>query len=137
MQRMKRINFSKEQFRRPHLPFGVSSCREHAAWIIHISPELRCPCQQSKTSLSPPLLCHCRLFALIIVKKSASKTFCCENPGLCLLSSLMAFSSSLQQWGQSGSAQSAHRPESLSENKLQHTQKGCSPKAWAITVTSP
>lgn len=69
--------------------------------------------------------------------KSAPKSFCCKNPGLSLLSTLMTFSSYLQPWGQSGLALSAHRPENLPENKLKHTQKGRPPRLAHDVVPSP
>lgn len=78
-----------------------------------------------ETSLSPPLLCHSRLFVLITRKNLPQSLSEVKTTSLCLLFSLKAFSICPQWWGQSGSAQRIHHPQSLSE------KKGSSPRVWA------
>lgn len=83
-----------------------------------------------ETALSPPLLCHSRLFVLIMLKNLPQSLSEVKTPSLCLLSSLKAFSICPRWWGRYGSAQRIHHPQSLSENK------GSSPRVWALLVAA-
>lgn len=115
---------------------GVSSCSKQTAGIIHTSPEFRHPCQQFANSPFPSTSLSQQTVCFDYIKKSASKFFCCKTsiPLPPLL--IKAFSVCPQWWGQSGSAQSIHHPQSLSENEGVWALR-VTPLGWAVHFAFP